>query len=235
MRRGIGASRVLNSQKEQIKWDSLSQSLSKDSVKAYKQIAEDFKVDLYAFIQKYKHVINTDPSFRIEFLELCDLMGVDPLSGSSSTLSRLLGLTSFYVEIAIRLMEICIQTRALNGGLCEMNHVLAAFPTKLKVTERDIMRSIHECAVFGPNSIRTMCIKGKTLIITSPVYLGGEQQQCLHYIAEVKGGITVLDLSAKLGWTDEKAQNLLDQFIQRQIVWIDHADDETYYWFPCLF
>ncbi|ORM40519.1 Vacuolar-sorting protein SNF8 [Babesia sp. Xinjiang] len=234
MRRGVGASRILNAKNEQEKWEAFSDSFTREKLETYKRIIEDFKVDLYAFIAKYKEVINADPSFRIEFLEICDLLGVDPLSSSSSALSRTLGLTNYYVEITVRLLEVCIQTRALNGGFCEMDELLAAFPPNLNVTKRDIIRCIEQCPIFGKNSIRILCVRDKTLIVTAPMLLGAEHRECLDFVATVKGGISMVNLSVNLGWTEQRTQSILNQFIERQIVWVDQTDDEMYYWFPCL-
>ncbi|GIX63214.1 vacuolar-sorting protein SNF8 [Babesia caballi] len=234
MRRGIGASRMLNHQSDRQRWDSFSQSLERDTIEAYGRFAEELRAKLYNFVEKYKELINDDPSFRLQFLELCDLLGVDPLTHSLSRFSKILGLSRFYASVTVRVLDVCIKTRALNGGFCEMSQVLAAFPAKSQVTEADILRCIAECSVFGENSIRTMQMGGKTIIITTPVVLGSETRECLNVAASIKRGITVGELSTNMQWTEEKAQNLLYYFTQRQIAWIDNVEGETYYWFPCL-
>ncbi|EDO06457.1 hypothetical protein BBOV_II005030 [Babesia bovis T2Bo] len=234
MRRGIGASRILNARREQEQWDTLSATVESETIDAYEKLAEDFKADLYVFIEKYKGLINKDPAFRLEFLELCDIIGVDPLS-NSSRISRAVGLKSFYVEVAVRLLEVCLKSRAINGGICEMSQVISEFPDRLNITENDILRAIKQCSVFGKNSIRTLCVRGVTLIVTSPFCLSNDHRACLDYMAEKRSGVTVLELSEKLECTLSQAQNLLDQFIERQVAWIDQTDDETFYWFPCLF
>ncbi|CDR94216.1 hypothetical protein, conserved [Babesia bigemina] len=233
MRRGIGASRILNSQKEQ--WDSFSQTLSEETTEAFKRVADDFKADMCHFVEKYKNVINADPYFRLEFLEMCDLVDFDPLIHSYSSLSRILGLSSFYSMVTMRMLEICIQTRGLNGGLCEIRQVLDAFPKKAQIRADDILISIRECAAFGKNSIRTVRINDKTIIVTTPIVLGDDYSECLHLAAGLKRGVAVSDLIDGLGWNHQKAQSLLNCFTRHQIAWIDEINNATYYWFPCLF
>jgi ESCRT-II complex subunit VPS22 len=74
---------------------------------------------------------------------MCSAIGVDPLAGSnrqsagSSVWAQLLGrsVNDFYFELAVRVVEVCGETRGENGGLIEVR----------KVRER-IMRSRMEGA-----------------------------------------------------------------------------------------
>ncbi|KAK1939804.1 putative Vacuolar-sorting protein SNF8 [Babesia divergens] len=235
MRRGIGVSRTLNAQEKQEKWDILAEELAKESLETYSEIADEFRKKLRSFVGKYKKLIHDDPAFRLEFLEMCDLMGVDPLLQSSGQWARMLGLSSFYAELTVRVLDVCLQTRAMNGGCCEMTQMLEAFPKHLRITEADVMRCINTCAPFGENSIKTMRINDKTIILTSPLVMGNEHRQLFETAAALKRGITVEDVTELCGWPTQKVMGVLNYFIQQQVVWVDQADDNTYYWFACLF
>ncbi len=69
-------------------------------------------------------------SFRAQFARMCAAIGVDPLASSNSSQSgsggsiwaQLLGrsVNDFYFELAVRVVEVCGETRAENGGLIEV-------------------------------------------------------------------------------------------------------------------
>lgn len=88
-----------------------------------------FRSLLQQFAQTHAADIRSNPSFRAEFARMCTAIGVDPLAssagaggqreGAGSLWSQLLGGTvnDFYFELAVRVVEVCGQTREENGGL----------------------------------------------------------------------------------------------------------------------
>lgn len=87
-----------------------------------------FRSLLQQFAQTHAKDIRSNPTFRAEFARMCAAIGVDPLSSSSgagqkegggSLWSQLLGgsVNDFYFELAVRVVEVCGQTREENGGL----------------------------------------------------------------------------------------------------------------------
>ncbi|KAK1443616.1 escrt-2 complex [Babesia gibsoni] len=234
MRRGIGASRIVSSQSERERWETLANSLEKESLETFQCLAEDFKKSLSIFIDKYKELINEDKEFRLEFLEMCDLIGLDPLVHSSHSWSNKLGLSHLYSEISVRMLDLCIRNRSTSGGLCDIEQLIDAFPQKLRVSEKDILKCIEWCKPFGGNSIKVIDVSGKRLLLTTPVVMVNEHHQLLKMAYERKFGISITHIKEYLGWSSQKALSTLNYFIQRQIVWIDESNGETYYWFPCL-
>ena len=87
-----------------------------------------FRSLLQQFAQTHAKDIRSNPTFRAEFGRMCAAIGVDPLASSSgagqkegggSLWSQLLGgsVNDFYFELAVRVVEVCGQTREENGGL----------------------------------------------------------------------------------------------------------------------
>lgn len=85
-----------------------------------------FRSLLQQFAQTHAKDIRSNPSFRAEFGRMCAAIGVDPLASSSgagrgegSLWSQLLGgsVNDFYFELAVRVVEVCGQTREENGGM----------------------------------------------------------------------------------------------------------------------
>lgn len=93
-----------------------------------------FRSLLQQFAQTHAKDIRSNPSFRAEFARMCSVIGVDPLTSSSgasakdgvgSLWSQLLGgsVNDFYFELAVRVVEVCGQTREENGGLIGVKEV----------------------------------------------------------------------------------------------------------------
>ena len=83
--------------------------------------------------------IQRNPQFRAEFARMCNAIGVDPLSSSyhkdadrksspdnsGSIWARFLGdsVNDFYFGLAVRIVEVCRETRSENGGMIALEEV----------------------------------------------------------------------------------------------------------------
>ena len=76
-----------------------------------------FRANLEEFARKYKDDIRKDPVFRREFQVMCAKIGVDPLASSKGFWAELLGVGAFYTELGVQIIDACVSTRAVNGGL----------------------------------------------------------------------------------------------------------------------
>jgi len=79
------------------------------------------------FVDRHRAVINRDPAFRHEFLRMARSVGVDPLASSKGFWAERLGLglSSFYFDLSVQIVDTCISARAANGGLMPMRELLA--------------------------------------------------------------------------------------------------------------
>lgn len=95
---------------------------------------------------EHGETIKSDPTFRAEFARMCNAIGVDPLAASNvkgkskkglgfvsnlaeggSFWTQILGgdVNDFYFEVAVRVVELCRETRAENGGLISVEECRA--------------------------------------------------------------------------------------------------------------
>ncbi|KAF8980982.1 ESCRT-II subunit protein snf8 [Entomortierella lignicola] len=84
---------------------------------------ETFRVNLENFARQHRKDIQKDPVFRMHFQKMCANIGVDPLASSKGVWGELLGVSDFYYELGIQIIDVCLSTRALNGGLMELSEV----------------------------------------------------------------------------------------------------------------
>ena len=64
--------------------------------------------------------IRRDPIFRAQFHTMCANIGVDPLASNKGMWAQLLGFGDFYYELGVQVVEACLATRTVNGGLIDL-------------------------------------------------------------------------------------------------------------------
>lgn len=89
-----------------------------------------FKSNLEQFAIRHKKEIQRDPAFRAKFHTMCAAIGVDPLTSKKGIWSDLLGVGDFYYELAVRIVEVCVATRPINGGLMSLRELLSVLQMK---------------------------------------------------------------------------------------------------------
>ena len=57
---------------------------------------------------------------------MCANIGVDPLASNKGLWTQVLNIGDFYYELGIQVVEACLATRSINGGLIDLN-TLAAY------------------------------------------------------------------------------------------------------------
>lgn len=153
-RKGVGLAAFDRSRLTSAQYASHGSTLRSTNAQALETQLAVFRSLLQQFAQTHAKDIRSNPTFRAQFARMCAAIGVDPLTSSSggggqssggggggggvgSIWAQLLGrsVNDFYFELAVRVVEVCGETRGENGGLIELR----------KVRER-IMRSRMEGA-----------------------------------------------------------------------------------------
>jgi ESCRT-II complex subunit VPS22 len=151
-RKGVGLAAFDRSRLTSAQYASHGSTLRSTNAQALETQLAVFRSLLQQFAQTHAKDIRSNPTFRAQFARMCAAIGVDPLASSSggnssggggssggvgSIWAQLLGrsVNDFYFELAVRVVEVCGETRGENGGLIELR----------KVRER-IMRSRMEGA-----------------------------------------------------------------------------------------
>lgn len=133
-RRGVGLAALDRSRLTSAQYASHGSNLRTSHATSLSTQLSVFRSLLQQFAQTHAKDIRSNPSFRAEFARMCAAIGVDPLASSSgaggkegggSLWSQLLGgsVNDFYFELAVRVVEVCSDTREENGGLIGVKEV----------------------------------------------------------------------------------------------------------------
>jgi ESCRT-II complex subunit VPS22 len=133
-RKGVGLAAFDRSRLTSAQYASHGSSLRSANAQALETQLSVFRSLLQQFAQTHARDIRSNPTFRAQFARMCAAIGVDPLassstgggsSGGGSVWAQLLGrsVNDFYFELAVRVVEVCGETRGENGGLIELRKV----------------------------------------------------------------------------------------------------------------
>jgi ESCRT-II complex subunit VPS22 len=214
------------------------------------ETVEKLEHKLTNFAKTHKHAIQHDPEFRSKFLEMCTPLGVDPLSSQKGFFwDTILGIGEFYVELSVKVAEVCLASRTRNGGIIrvrEVKEILEHRGTKFQFTnsatnkssytEEDIITSIKKLSKLG-SGFRTVNVGRNVIMIVSvPDELDADHMQVLHYAEEktTDGMVRTESLSKALGWDNERSNRALELLLGKGMAWLDTHCGETNYWFPSL-
>ena len=130
-RRGVGLSAFQNRTSLSSSYAAHGAALRSDNLESLRTQLSVFQSLLHTFALQHSDTIKSNPSFRAEFARMCNAIGVDPLAGSNvkgkggktggkgSWWAQMLGgdVNDFYFELAVRVVEVCRESRGENGGL----------------------------------------------------------------------------------------------------------------------
>lgn len=133
-RKGIGLAAFDRSRLTSAQYATHGTALRTSNAQALETQLAVFRSLLQQFAQTHAKDIRSNPTFRAQFARMCAAIGVDPLASSNSSSSgagggsiwaQLLGrsVNDFYFELAVRVVEVCGETRGENGGLIEVRKV----------------------------------------------------------------------------------------------------------------
>ncbi|KAJ3692732.1 hypothetical protein LUZ60_011827 [Juncus effusus] len=198
-----------------------------------------FRSQLEDFARKHKNDIRKNPTFRAQFHEMCAKVGVDPLASNKGVWAELLGIGDFYYELGVQIVEICIATRAENGGLINLEELRTRLCKRRKcprdsLSEDDCLRAISKLKVLG-SGFEVISIKTKRLVRSVPTELNRDHNEILE-LAQAQGYVTVDQLERNLSWTSGRAIDALQTLLKEGLAMIDdgHKDGKRRFWFPCV-
>jgi ESCRT-II complex subunit VPS22 len=140
-RKGVGLAAFDRSRLTSAQYASHGSTLRSTNAQALETQLAVFRSLLQQFAATHAKDIRSNPTFRAQFARMCAAIGVDPLASSSngsgggggqaggggvgSIWAQLLGrsVNDFYFELAVRVVEVCGETRGENGGLIELRKV----------------------------------------------------------------------------------------------------------------
>lgn len=142
-RRGVGLSAFSRSTITNAQYASHGTALRTSHAASLQAQLSVFQQLLHNFSITHAKDIRSNPTFRAEFARMCNAIGVDPLASSNvhrgggggggkdaggaagSWWAQMLGgsVNDFYFELAVRVVEVCRDTRSENGGMISVAEV----------------------------------------------------------------------------------------------------------------
>jgi len=195
-----------------------------------------FRKNLETFAENHRKEIKKDPQFRAQFNTMCQKIGVDPLRSGKGYWAELLGVGDFYYELGVQILQICIASRSVNGGLIELNELYKALCKRrhrqVKVSTEDIKMALSkiDCLGSGLGLLRI----GRNLYVKSvPMELNRDNEELIR-LAEGKGYFTREYVIDKLRWPKRRAVNAIQNLMKEGICWVDTQARPVEYWVPSV-
>lgn len=267
-RRGVGLSAFDQHRITQAQYASHGTNMRAQHVSSLQTQLSVFQSLLHQFSITHAKDIRSNPTFRAEFARMCNAIGVDPLAssnrkgdggnksggGGGSFWAQMLGgsVNDFYFELAVRVVEVCRETRAENGGMIallevrqrvqkgrgigggmEVSEYVGQNTMLLQMLIRgsdDILRAVKSLEPLG-SGFTIMKLGHKQMIRSVPKELNTDQSAVLEAI-QVLGYVTVSMLQINLGWERARCMAIIDDLMTDSLVWVDKQTEETEYWSP---
>lgn len=218
--------------------------MSENEINQLNKQIETFKKNLEEFALKHKEEIRKNAQFRKQFQDMCANIGVDPLASSKGFWSEVLGVSDFYYELAVQIVEICNSMQEKTGGLVYLDKVLERIN---KVRNRfvkevcidDCKRSIKKLDIFGNAFTLIPVNNGRFMIQSVPEGMGVDHTQVIQLAEKSNGIITPKLMLEELKWDAYRVENVINFMLKEGIVWLDQQRSlgaiKVSYYFPSLF
>lgn len=268
MRKGAGLSALSRHTTTTTSYASLSSTLSSNQLTALQSSLNSFRDTLIAFARSHRDDILRDPAFRHQFTKMCGALGVDPLVASTSPSSsglkgkssagglggiwEKLGLGEWSYELCVQLVDVCVSTRGLNGGLIEVGELVrriermrsggqadnsiaiattprtSSSPSTTSIDTEDIRRAINLLKPLAGYHLLTLPNSSTTYVRSVPRELDLDQTTLLSLAMRLGGGpLSEKLVSEKLGWNSVRSRAGLEGLVMREgIGWVDGQDEE---------
>ncbi|KAK0623650.1 ELL complex subunit Eap30 [Immersiella caudata] len=243
-RKGVGLAAFDRSRLNSAQYASHGSTLRSTNAQALETQLSVFRSLLQQFATTHAKDIRSNPTFRAQFARMCAAIGVDPLAssntssgGGNSVWAQLLGrsVNDFYFELAVRVVEVCGETRGENGGLIEVRKVREGLMRGRmegggEITEDDILRAVGTLKPLG-SAYSIVRVGSKPYIRSVPKELNMDQSAVLEAV-QVLGYVSVSMLMANLRWARARAQTALEDLVGEGMLWVDKQSEEWEYWSP---
>ncbi|XP_073027164.1 vacuolar protein sorting-associated protein 22 homolog 1 [Primulina eburnea] len=239
MRRRPGIGGLQNAAAARDQYRLLGENVAKLRTDLMKDQLATFRSQLEDFARKHKNDIRKNPTFRSQFHEMCAKVGVDPLASNKGFWAELLGIGDFYYELGVQIVDICLATRPLNGGLISLEELCNVLGQRRKsareaISQDDCLRAISKLKVLG-NGFEVISLGKKKLVRSVPTELNKDHNEILE-LAQGLGYATVDEVQRRLSWSSGRASDALETLLEEGLAMIDdgHKDGRRRYWFPCV-
>ena len=252
-RRGVGLSAFQNRTSLSSSYASHGANIRSSQSTSLQTQLSVFQSLLHNFALQHADTIKSNPTFRAEFAQMCNAIGVDPLAGSNvkgkvaggkglaGWLSGVVGsgaVNDFYFQVAVRVVEVCRSSRGENGGLISLEECKGrvgrgkGLGGQLDVGDDDILRAVKSLAPLG-SGFSVIWVGSKQMIRSIPKELNTDQSKVLEVI-QVMGYVTCSMLEDNLRWESPRAETAINDLLGDSLVWVDMQAPEKEYWSPAF-
>jgi ESCRT-II complex subunit VPS22 len=238
MHRKVGLAALEQHTRSKDSYNQLSAHIFEVQLSDFQVQLTQFRSALQHFALKHRKTIASDPTFRAQFQRMCANVGVDPLSGpkekgGGAWLAESFGfLSDWTFELAVQIVDICVNTREMNGGVIEMDELirllrkLRGLEGENKISVDDVMRSIKALEPLGAGYEVIDLGYGKLAVRSVVQELDEDQGSIIVLAAENEGLVNEKMLIERYGWTIERARIALSNATERDgICWVDNQTD----------
>lgn len=245
MHRRGGLAALERQKQSSASYSQLSSTITATQLASFQTQLTQFRSALIHFANTHRKTIASDPAFRSQFQQMCANIGVDPLAGPKRAgwWAESLGFVGDWTfELGVQIVDICVSTRELNGGIIDMPELIRLL-SKLRgvpangaggITEEDVIRSIKVLEPLGSGYEVLDLGQGRKAVRSVVRELDNDQAAVIGLAGDGAGFVTESTLVSAYQWSRERARAVLENCTMRDgICWIDDQDEgEVRYWVP---
>jgi ESCRT-II complex subunit VPS22 len=152
-----------------------------------------------------------------------------------------LTLVSSPLQLAVQIIEVCLRTRAHNGGIISVADMLTILRNKksralvIKGSKRsapsasagdgglsaeDVHEAVRRVAVLG-SAHRVVNMGGADMIVSVPVELDTDHVHLMRVARARGGGFTLSQAARELEWSPVRVAKATDALVREGMCWID--------------
>ena len=220
-----------------------------EAARRLRELMHEFRTRLSEVAARRRQDVTRDPTLRAHFHQMCAALGVDPLASTKGAFAAALGLGDFYYELGVQVVEACMATTPINGGVIDLRDLLRLVCRRrgsavAPVDEDDVLRAIGTLKALGGYEILRPEAggreRGRTLVRSVPRALDSAVTAALEAAAAAspEGCISRAELCAAKGWPEARAAAALGEALEQGVAWLDAPSPEegleARVYFPCL-
>jgi len=229
-RRGPGIGAITRGAKAQKQFHDVGAQLEASQLEHIERQLALFKEKLEIFANKHKNQINKNPKFRAQFQTMCAKVGVDPLASRKGFWTQLLGVGDFYYELGVQIINVCLSTRTVNGGLIGIDELLVRLKVLRgknanEISTEDIHMSIKKISKLG-NGFDLVKVGNKEMIVSVPIEMNRDHFTIME-VAQKDTHVNVQQLCSQLQWTKHRVDAVLQLLLEQGMVWVDTQGSAT--------
>lgn len=195
---------------------------------------------LVNFATTHAEDIAHNPDFKQKYTTICRKVGIDPLDLYIYAQLTKPTKSDYVTALAVRIVEVCHETRDMNGGLISINELCLIINSSravaLAVNEASILEAINLLGSLG-KGYQYMSTEGKLwlkFVLAASETISNDQKKVFELCEFMGGFVTLRLLRDNYEWDKIRAKLVLDEMIMDGLLWLDQPSGalERKFWEP---